>query len=216
MAAQNNFRDCLTKSNVQLAVAHATKAADTRQQDKKYDNVEGKRALTAKSRIPQVSKTPPKREPVPPPPKALDTGQPYMGKLCSNCRGKHPTDVCTTLPCFICLEYDEPHIHTQADCPYRARVKATKAKVARRRAREIQFLARHDDSDDTFYTDDFSDTWFFYFFPHTHCMLFFCFHSKKGGLRYKLARQFSIVTYFSFVSFYFRYKFTTRSYTFTE
>jgi hypothetical protein len=158
MAAQNNFRDCLTKSNVQLAVAHATKAADIRQQDKKYDNVEGKRALTAKSRIPQVSKTPPKREPVPPPPKALDTGQPYMGKLCSNCRGKHPTDVCTTLPCFICLEYDEPHTHTQADCPYRARVKATKAKVARRRAREIQFLARHDDSEDSFYTDDFSDT----------------------------------------------------------
>jgi len=91
MAAQNNFRDCLTKSNVQLAVAHATKAADIRQQDKRYHNVEGKRALSVKSRIPQISKTPPKREPVPPPPKALDTGQPYMGKLCSNCRGKHLT-----------------------------------------------------------------------------------------------------------------------------
>ena len=88
MAAQNNFRDCLTKSNVQLAVAHATKTAENNK-DKKYDNVEGKRALTVKSRMPQISKTPPKREPVPAPPKALDTGQPYMGKLCSNCRGKH-------------------------------------------------------------------------------------------------------------------------------
>ena len=45
----------------------------------------------------------------------------------------------------------------QIDCPYRARVAASKAKAARQRAREIQLLARHDDSEDSFYTDDFSD-----------------------------------------------------------
>ena len=62
------------------------------------------------------------------------------------------------LPCFVCHEYDEPSSRTQADCPYRARVKASKAKAARRRAREVHFLARHDDSEDSFYTDDLSDT----------------------------------------------------------
>ena len=140
MAAQNNFRDYLTKSNVQLAIAHATKAADFRQQDKKYDTFEGKRALSAtksdtprSTRIPQISKTPPKRElfahppTVAPPPQVLDTGQPYMGKYCGNCRGKHSTDECPRLPCFVCHEYDEPSSHNQADCPYRARKKAAKA-----------------------------------------------------------------------------------------
>ena len=39
MAAQNNLRDCLTNSNVQLAVAHANKNADLRQ---KYAQLEGK------------------------------------------------------------------------------------------------------------------------------------------------------------------------------
>ena len=87
MAAQNNFRDCLKKSNVQLAVAHANKAADFRQYDKKYDNFEGKKALSATksntprlARIPQISKTPPTqpsqtpRPTVEPPSQVLDTG----------------------------------------------------------------------------------------------------------------------------------------------
>ena len=82
MAAQNNFRDCLTKSNVQLAVAHANKTAEFRQQDKKFDNFEGKRALSATkpdtprlTRILQIPKTPPTRAPQAPPPQVLDMGQ---------------------------------------------------------------------------------------------------------------------------------------------
>ena len=86
------------------------------------------------------------------------SGQPYAGKFCSNCRGKHSTDDCPKLPCFVRHEFDEPSHHKQSDCPYRARVKASKAKAARRRAREVQFLARHNDSEDSFFTDDFSDT----------------------------------------------------------
>ena len=79
-----------------------------------------------------------------------------MGKYCGNCRGNTE---CPRLPCFVRHKYDEPSSHKQAaDCPYRARVKASKANAARRRAREVQFMARHDDSDDSFYTDDFSDT----------------------------------------------------------
>ena len=86
MAAQNNFQDCQTNSNVRLAVSHANKAADSR---KKYAQFEGKQALSARSaRIPQISKTTPthpfrtsqpsrtNQPPVEPPPKVLDTGQP--------------------------------------------------------------------------------------------------------------------------------------------
>ena len=83
MAAQNNFRDCLTNSNVQLAVAHTNKAADSRQ---KYAQFEDKQTLSARSTsIPQISKTTPtqpsrNQPPVEPSPKVLDTGQASMGK----------------------------------------------------------------------------------------------------------------------------------------
>ena len=158
-AAQQNFQECNTRANVQLAVVNASKPTDYHQ--KRNDQPEGKKALTAINK----STSPPGKTKTPPLVQAevksgtalLDTGQPYMGKYCSNCRGQHPTSECTKLPCFVCHEYDEPHTHTQSDCPYRARTKAAKVKAARRRAREIQFLSRHDDSEDSFYTDDFSD-----------------------------------------------------------
>ena len=112
MAAQNNFWDCLIKSNVQLAIAHANKAADFRQQDKKCTNLRAKWLFQLQSPTPpgwhafhkfqkhptQPSQTP--RTTVEPPSQVLDTGQPYMGKYCSNCRGKHPIDQCPRLPCF--------------------------------------------------------------------------------------------------------------------
>ena len=50
------------------------------------------------------------------------------------------------------------HITSSLAVLTRAHVKASKAKAAHRHTREVQFLARHDDSEDSFYTDDFSDT----------------------------------------------------------
>ena len=164
-AAQQNFRECNTRANVQLAqqaatLATANKPAENRHWDhKKSEQPEGKRALTA-TKVSTPSTKPPQqvKAEVASGTEFLDTGQSYTGKYCSNCRGQHPTDACPKLPCFVCHEFDEPSHHKQSDCPYRAREKATKAKAARRRAREVQFLARHDDSEDSFCTDDFSDT----------------------------------------------------------
>ena len=56
-----------------------------------------------------------------------------------------------------------PFNHKQSDCPYRARKANAQANAARRRAREIAFLAflaQYDDSEDSLYTDDFSDHWY--------------------------------------------------------
>jgi hypothetical protein len=168
-AAQQNFRVCNTRANVQLAqqasaLAAAPRNPENRHWDhKKSDQLEGKKALTA-IHISTTSAAPNKQPPqqakaeVKSGTAVSNTGQPYMGKYCSNCRGKHPTDNCRGLTCFVCDEFNEPSQHKQSDCPYRAREKATKAKAARRRAREIELFARHDDSEDSFYTDDFSDT----------------------------------------------------------
>ena len=61
--AQQNFRECNTKANVQLAASTANKTTDYRQYDhKKSDQPEGKRALTAISVLtspPGKTKSPP-------------------------------------------------------------------------------------------------------------------------------------------------------------
>ena len=135
-AAQQNFRACNTKANVQLAqqasaLVAANKYPENRHWDhKKSDQPEGKKALTAINvSTPSVAKNkqPPQQAnaEVKSGTTVLDTGQPYMGKYCSNCRGKQPTDNCHGLTCFVCLEFDEPSQHKQSDCPYRARVKAS-------------------------------------------------------------------------------------------
>ena len=205
-AAQQNFRECNTKANVQLAQAAAVgavnKSADNRNWDhKKSEEPEGKRALTAtsvstpsqgKTKSPQQVKAEVKSGT-----EVLDTGQSCTGLYCSSCRGQHPTDACPKLPCFVCHEFDEPSHHKQSDCPYRARVKASKAKAARCHAREVQFLARHDDP-----THGKSNFWLatmtpkirsirmtflildsFLFFTHTLCM-FFLVQEGRSTLRH--------------------------------
>jgi len=140
-AAQQNFRECNTRANVQLAqqaaaLATANKPTENRHWDhKKSEQPEGKRALTA-TKVSTPSTKPPQqvKAEVASGTEFLDTGQSYTGKYCSNCRGQHPTDACPKLPCFVYHEFEEPSHHKQSDCL---------TEPVKRRPRRKQHAAAH-------------------------------------------------------------------------
>ena len=157
----SNMNEHVNEVGGQPIVATTNRTTDFCPYDKKPDQPEDKKALSATN----TSKLTPakatllkadeQKQTVP-----LDTGQSTKRQICNNCRGCHPTADCNRPSCTACRDNDMPFNHKQSDCPYRARKANAQANAARRRAREIAFLAflaQYDDSEDSLYTDDFSD-----------------------------------------------------------
>ena len=151
-AAQKNFRDCLTATNVQLANAqYNTNRANHDWKANKKDkdtsaHPEGKKALSATltKNPPDIPTTPTKKPP------AIDKTFPP----CKNCRSnKHETMDCPAKECFDCRDNGEEYKHRQSECTIREWKEHRVAKLARHAAREAAYNAAYADSDSEYYTD---------------------------------------------------------------
>jgi len=161
--ARQNFQDCLTPTNVQLALAQnkayfASKQDNPRQNPK--PDFEGKRALAATT---PKGKKEPTMDLVPPiskrHPKSIDQTLsgivPTILAPCKNCRQKdHLSFDCPLPTCYDCRDNDETYDHLQSQCVHRIWKENRVAKLARQAARDVIDAYAFDDSDEEHYTDD--------------------------------------------------------------
>ena len=169
-AARQNFQECLTPTNVQLAIAQnraffASMKDNPRQNQSKPD-YEGKKALTLRKpkettldHVPHVPPDNRKKPPIKGNLKSVDTVLsgivPQILAPCKNCRKEdHLTFDCPIPTCYDCRDNDENHDHLQSQCVHRIWKENKIAKLARQAARDvIDAYAFEEDSDDH-YTDD--------------------------------------------------------------
>jgi hypothetical protein len=171
-AARQNFQNCLTPTNVQLALAQnkayfASKLDNPRSNPK--PDYEGKKALSATTTkgkkeptmdlVPTISidnlrKPPDKRQH-----KSIDqilSGVvPKILAPCKNCRQKdHLTFDCPLPTCYDCRDNDETYDHFQSQCVHRIWKENRIAKMARQAAVTVLDDYAFEDSDEEHYTDD--------------------------------------------------------------
>jgi hypothetical protein len=172
-AARQNFQDCLTLTNVQLALAQ-NKAYFASKQDNPRSNTkpdyEGKKALSALTTkgkkettmdlVPTISIDNPRKPPDKRQHKSVDqilSGVvPKLLAPCKNCRQKdHLTFDCPLPTCYDCRDNDEcSYDHFQSQCVHRIWKENHFAKKARQAAVTVLDDYAFDDSDEEHYTDD--------------------------------------------------------------
>jgi hypothetical protein len=171
-AARQNFQNCLTPTNVQLALAQ-NKAYFASKQDNPRSNTkpdyEGKKALSATTTkgkkeptmdlVPTISIDNPRKPPDKRQHKSIDqilSGVvPKILAPCKNCRQKdHLTFDCPLPTCYDCRDNDETYDHFQSQCVHRIWKENRIAKLARQAARNVLDDYAFEDSDEEHYTDD--------------------------------------------------------------
>jgi hypothetical protein len=154
-AARQNFQNCLTPTNVQLALAQ-NKAYFASKQDNPRSNpkpdYEGKKALSATTTkgkkeptmdlVPPISIDNPQKPPDKRQHKSIDqilSGVvPNILAQCKNCRQKdHLTFDCPLPTCYDCRDNDETYDHFQSQCVHRIWKENRIAKLARQAARNV-------------------------------------------------------------------------------
>ena len=171
-AARQNFQDCLTLTNVQLALAQ-NKAYFASKQDVPRSNTksdyEGKKALSATTTkakkettmdlVPTISIDNPRKPPDKRQHKSVDNilsgVVPKILAPCKNCRQKdHLTFDCPVSTCYDCRDHDEDYDHLQSQCVHRIWKENRCAKMARQAAVTVMDDYAFEDSDEEHYTDD--------------------------------------------------------------
>jgi hypothetical protein len=170
---QKRFQQCLTSTNVQLAMARhhqwkqswnggtvppgeSPKETSTTNQ---YEKREGKRAASAKS---ATTSTKPHRQSSKS--EMIKSDQSKQSRVCKNCRSdQHETLQCTIRTCFNCRDRGEHCAHLQSECKERLKreqyinsVSASAAKAAAARAVQEVYLF-YNDEDEEEYSDYSTD-----------------------------------------------------------
>jgi len=167
-AARQNFQDCLTPTNVQLAIAQHKAYFANKQNNPRYNQgkpeYEGKKALTMKkeatldivNNIPSDNpKKPPDKRQQKSVDKVLSGIVPQILTPCKNCRKKdHLTFDCPIPTCYDCRDNDETYDHLQSQCVHRIWKENRYAHLARQAAKDVLESYAFGDSDEERYTDD--------------------------------------------------------------
>jgi len=165
-AARQNFQECLTPTNVQLAIAQ-NRAFFKDNPRPHYDkpDYEGKKAKSLRKSkettldlVPHVPTDNKKKPAIRSQLKSVDTVlsgiAPQILAPCKNCRKEdHLTFDCPIPMCYDCRDNDETYDHLQSQCVHRIWKENKIAKLARQAARHVIDASAFEDSDD-YYTDD--------------------------------------------------------------
>ena len=171
-AARQIFQDCLTPTNVQLAIAQQKAYFANKHENPRHNqkpDYEGKKALAATTikgkkeltmdLVPIIPPDNPKKTPDKRHHKSVEQTRsgivPQILAPCKNCRQKdHLTFDCPIPTCYDCRDNDETFDHLQSQCVHRIWKENRMAKTARQEARSFMESYAFDDSDEEYYTDD--------------------------------------------------------------
>jgi hypothetical protein len=156
---QKRFRECLTPTMVQLAMARYQQWSRENPKDTSnintYGSREGKRAASAKTATVSIKPPRKKSEPIKP-----DLSK--RPKYCKNCRSDlHETLQCQLRTCYHCRDKGEHCIHLQSECKQRVQrenyiesVTQAAGKAAAAKAMQEVYLFYNDEDEDEY--SDFS------------------------------------------------------------